>query len=92
MAQRTNDCAAFLVDLVEQRVQVGQEAVADVDYLPGGRCNVRSKRCWILVDSIQTVVVAEESVESAQLHPASALFWRGISKETANVRSDLINQ
>jgi len=51
--------------------------------------NIQPKSSWILVDAIIAIMISEICVESAKLHPSGAHFWRGVSKKSARVCSNV---
>lgn len=72
----------------EERVEVGQQRVADVEG-PARGVGHRRPPGRILVRPADRVVVAGERVEGAQLHPALAQRLRGVAEEATDVGADV---
>ena len=84
VVQRSNDGGAGGVAVVEQRVKVRQEAIADHQRFSCSSGNA-VPHCGILIGVFESIVAATERVKGPQFHPAFAELLGCFTDESANV-------
>ena len=74
---------------IEERVEIWQDLVADIERSNGRVNHILRERGWVLIWSIPYVVVTRVRIEGTDLLPSSTQFFVGCARETANVCTNI---